>query len=296
MGEESRADKLTDTLRRRTPPAVVPLVSRLRLRQDLRSPAKLENARRHMRFLLEESAPEADVDAAALRYLTFNRWRIESKYLPARRMPPDPVEGVEHLAALRDGGVLNFMHLGNFERLGRAIAPHGLTIRMVMAAKYFDGTGNSFDIQHWRVASRDCVIVEAREGSAGLLARLRNGEVLALASDMPGQTPIRFVGRDLVGSFGAARLAYETDKPVVVVTSHPGPRRSTLFRLHEPLLPHDFPGPRELLDAMVRLHEPAVVAWPEAYEEPASKWGTPQQPSQSSTDGSGSAHLPSGSS
>ena len=44
----------------------------------------------------------------------------------------------------------------------------------------------------------------APEGIVDLLGQRR---VVAVASDVPGRTPLRFAGRDVLGSFGAARIA-----------------------------------------------------------------------------------------
>ena len=100
---------------------------------------------------------------------------------------------------------------------------------------------------------------------------LQSGEVVGIASDVPGHTPVRFVGRDVVGSYGAARLAAATDSPVVVMTSEPGPAGPEI-RLHEPIEPRDFGSANELLQAMLTIHEEAIVEWPEAYDLPLSRW------------------------
>jgi lauroyl/myristoyl acyltransferase len=127
--------------------------------------------------------------------------------------------------------------------------------------------------QHKHVMGHRAEVFPATGGTDAIASLVRPGGTLALASDIHGQTPIRFLGRNVIGSFGAARIATMTDTPVVVVTTLRDAAGSYL-QVHEPLEPRDFDGPRDLLDAMLRRHEEAVLAWPEAFEAPMSRWGT----------------------
>ena len=45
------------------------------------------------------------------------------------------------------------------------------------------------------------------------------------------------------------------------------------MRVHEPLDPADFATPTALLEEMVKQHERAILAWPEATDLPLSRWG-----------------------
>ena len=47
------------------------------------------------------------------------------------------------------------------------------------------------------------------------------------------------------------------------------------MRLHEAFEPADFPDPQKLLEALVAVHEEALLRWPEATDLPLSRWGTP---------------------
>src|SRR5690349_12420071 len=109
MTRVSRRTYWAAEARRHLPAAAVPVVHRLRLRQDLRTPRVLEQARGHMEFLTGVARPDADLDELAERYLACTRWRIETRWHPERFLPAPPVEGAEHLEAARDGAILNFL-------------------------------------------------------------------------------------------------------------------------------------------------------------------------------------------
>src|SRR3546814_14477778 len=73
--------------------------------------------------------------------------------------------------------------------------------------------------QHMRVMTERATVIPTTEGSKAVLAALAPGVVMAIASDVPGQTEVEFLGRRVMGSFGAARLAALTDSKIVVVTA-----------------------------------------------------------------------------
>ena len=76
-------------------------------------------------------------------------------------------------------------------------------------------------------------------GTQGIVDLLTRGAVVAIASDVPGRTPMTLVGREVLGSFGAARLAMTTGSPVVLLTSERD-ERGEHVRLHAPLHPQNF--------------------------------------------------------
>ena len=95
--------------------------------------------------------------------------------------------------------------------------------------------------------------------------------MVAIATDQPGHTKVQFLGHQLSLSSGAARIAKDTGTPVAVVTTHPNPAKPAgcgLFKVAEVLDPADFDSVEELLEVMIRLHEDAFRAWPEAAEHP----------------------------
>jgi lauroyl/myristoyl acyltransferase len=267
---------LAARVRAHVPGAAIPPLVRLRLAQDLRNPRVMAQARAHMEFLVGNIRPAADLDRLARDYVEWTRWRIETRWHHDRFLPAVRMEGAEHLAAGRDGAVVNFLHHGPFERLGLSVAQHGHHLHMMMAPWFFADRMAPHLRQHRVITERGCSVFSSEEGSAGVRRRLTDGELVSLATDMPGSTPVTFLGRRLLGTFGAARLAHETGKPVLVVTSHRSREDGDpLFRVHEPLRPEQFADAHALLDRMLRIHEPAVLDWPSSYEEPRSKWGVP---------------------
>ena len=101
---------------------------------------------------------------------------------------------------------------------------------------------------------------------------LESRGILGIASDVPGRTPVTFLGRRVVGSFGAPRMATTTNSPVVLVTARRDAGGSYL-QLDPPLEPADFADPGALLDEMLRRHGEAILAWPEALESPLARFG-----------------------
>lgn len=279
MTQVRRRTLLAARVRAHVPAAAIPPLVRLRTAQDRRNPRVMAQARAHMEFLVGAARPDADLDLLAREYVAWNRWRIETRWHYDRFLPAVRIEGAEHLAAGAEGAVVNFLHHGPFERLGLSLAQHGQHLHMMMAPWFY---ADPDEIpphlrQHRLITERGCSVFSSAEGSDGVRRRLAAGRLVSLATDMPGSTPVTFVGRQLLGTFGAARLAHEAGKPVLVVTSHRDGAGEPYFRLHEPLRPDEFADAHALLDAMLRIHEPAVLAWPAAYEEPRSKWGTPAE-------------------
>jgi lauroyl/myristoyl acyltransferase len=128
--------------------------------------------------------------------------------------------------------------------------------------------------QHKNVCLKGTKLIPSVGGTEAIAAHLQPGTVLAIAPDVPGRTPVTFLGRPVLGSFGSARIATMTDSPVVVVSAQ---REGTgsYVQVHPPLDPRDFADPGDLLTAILRTHEPAILAWPEAVESPFSRFGRP---------------------
>ncbi len=261
-------------LRGRVPKAAIPAMVGLRTRLAWRNEAVRRDARAQMSFLLEHTTPGADLDAVARSYVRFQAWRGEARWHPDMETYL-PVHGLEHLSAAHATGrgvMMSFMHHAIYEGGFASIGRLGISCKVAVYPYMLRDDAPVWLRQHLDVArSGGAVPVSAGIGTKGLMGLLQSGEVVGIASDVPGHTPVRFVGRDVVGSYGAARLAAATDSPVVVMTSEPGPSGPEI-RLHEPMEPRDFDSPNELLQAMLTIHEKAIVGWPEAYDLPLSRW------------------------
>lgn len=262
-------------LRGRVPRVLIPLLVALRFRVAWARAAVRADARAQMAFLLEHTRPDVDLDAAARDYVRYQLRRGELRWHPDL-VTNLRVEGIEHLLGARDlgrGVMLNFVHHGYYDGGFPSIARFGVRNHMVVYPYMLEDDAPLWLKQHVALACiGGGVPVSAAVGNDGLIELLRQGEVVAIASDVPGRTPLRFVGREVLGSFGAARLAAVTGSPVVVMTSEEdadGP----FIRLHEPLDPGGFDSPQELLTRMLSIHEQVLVRWPEATDLPLSRWG-----------------------
>ncbi len=271
------AERMLELFRRLTPAALLPLVIRVRLRIAWTRSSVRADARRQMEFLLEDSRPGSDLDAAARGYVEQMIRRGELRWHPdlvtGRRL-----EGIEHLAAARDlgrGVVLSFMHHGFYDGAFPLIALAGVPTHMMIYPYMARDDAPRWLKQHLRINSIGGGIPTSTEiGTKGIIELLAGGAVVAIATDVPGHTPVKFAGRELLGSFGAARLAMTTNSPVVLMTSERDDQGAHV-RLHEPMHPEDFDTPEALLGEIVSRHEPHVLAWPEATDIPTSRWGTP---------------------
>lgn len=264
-------------MRRRVPFAALPVLVAARFRLAWSRAAVRADARAQMQFLLEHTRPDADLEAVARAYVKAQIWRGELRWHP-NVISQLRVEGLEHLLAARDlgaGVMLNFTHHGQYDGGFSSLARQGFPCHMVVYPYMLEEDAPRWLKQHIKVAcTGGGVAVSAGIGTDGLIDLLRSGRVVAIASDVPGRTPLRFAGREVLGSFGAARLAKVTGSPVVVMTFERD-EKGTVLRLHEPLMPERFDGAKALLDEMLRRHEEAAVRWPEWTDIPLSRWGVP---------------------
>jgi lauroyl/myristoyl acyltransferase len=190
-------------------------------------------------------------------------------------LPALQVRGAEHLRAVQGGAIVNFLHHGPFESFTPSFGEAGLPLHTMVDPRLLAADARPWERQILIAGTRGGMPFSAAEGSRGIRDRLEAGGRVALASDVPGSTPVEFVGRRVLGSFGAARMAFETGSPVLVLTARQG-AEGAYFELTAPMRPQDFDGPETLLKAMLRVHEPSVLAWPEAYQEPLTKWRVPE--------------------
>lgn len=235
----------------------------------------------HMQFLLEFTDRAPEIPQIAREYTEFALLRGYRRWHP-RHLSRQPVHGIEWLTTKRDperGVLLNFMHHGQYDGMFPTLARAGVAVHTVVAPDAFDPATPIQLRQHFKVASMmpSTTLVPTTVGTAGMIDLLKQRATLAIASDVAGRTPITFLGRSMLGSFGAARIATETNSPVVLVTSHQGADGNPYLQVHEPMEPSDFAEPADLLAEIIRRHEPAVLAWPAAYDSPYVRLGIPAE-------------------
>ncbi|RNL61234.1 hypothetical protein EFK50_17865 [Nocardioides marmoriginsengisoli] len=232
-----------------------------------------------MRYLLEHTERAAEIPEIARGYTEFALLRGYRRWHPGK-LSRQPVTGIEWLTTKRDperGVLLSFVHHAQYEGLFPSLARQGAAVHAVVAPEAFDPASPVQLRQHFKVAGMmpNTTLVPATIGTAGMVELLEGGAILGIASDVAGRTPVQFLGRELRGAFGAARMATQTNSPVVLVTSHQGADGNPSLQVHEPLEPGDFADPGALLAEIMRRHEPAVLAWPEAFDSPYTRLGVP---------------------
>ncbi len=229
-----------------------------------------------MRFLLEHTERADEAEALARAHAEHSLLRNWLRYHPAVTTRQE-VRDVEWLTTRRDRSravVLSFLHHHQYYGLFGSLQRHGVDVTVLSMPWALGPDAPPYIKQQMRVIARGATVRPVGGGTDAVVGEMRPGVVMAIASDVAGRTPVRFLGRDLLGSFGAARVAALSDSPVVTVTAHREGGGSYL-QVHEPLEPRDFADPADLLAAMLRIHEPAVLAWPEALDQPLTRWGRP---------------------
>jgi lauroyl/myristoyl acyltransferase len=257
------------------PRALVPFIVMLRTRIALNRSQVLVDARKQMRFVVGEDQPDEAIERLAAAYVKRSIWRGESRAHP-RLVNRQRIVGGERLRELHEAGtgfIINFVHLGDYEGISPSIAREGIPNVNIATSAVFAADAPIWLKQAAKlVTSHDAVtILDVAVGSSGIREALERGSAVAIATDQPGHTPIRFLDHELLLSSGAARIAKQTGVPVAVVTTHPDPASPDacgMFKVAEILNPDDFDSVEDLLEVMVRRHEEAFLAWPEAADHP----------------------------
>ena len=271
-------ERIEATVRPRVPTAALPALVDLRTRRARSSATAWSEGQRQMRFLLQARSPETDFDDLTARYLHVMRWRGEIRFHP-ELITRQRVDGAEHLREARDRGVgviVSFMHHGFYDGLFGSLAAAGLPCAPVATPSMFKPTMPLWMRQQLAVVRLGGPPLNADDGRRGISEALAGGRVIGIATDVPSTTPMDFMGRRLLGSFGAARLAFEDGIPVVMATAHPEPGGrfpSASIRLAPPVDPAAFASARDLLEHLVAHQEVAIAAWPEASDQPLKRWG-----------------------
>ncbi len=265
-------------VRRRVPPAGVRAIVATRTGIDLRSRARLTRARAEMEHLMGAEVSAVELDVLAERFVQWMRRRGEYRWHP-ELIGHQPVSGLDHFRdarALGRGVLVSFLHHAHFDGSFLSLRRAGLEdLHAIVHPLMVAGGGGNFMRQHAHLCSLGGILHSTDIGSDGIVDLLERGKPVFIASDVPGRTPVRFLSRDRVGSSGAPRIARRTGSPVVVMTFDRGAGDQAGVRFHAPLDPAAYPTPEALLEAMLGVHETAIRAWPEAYDEPLKRWGTP---------------------
>jgi lauroyl/myristoyl acyltransferase len=261
-------------IRRAVPVRLVPALVRWRLDQLWADPDFRLEQEDQMRYLLEHTERASEIPELGYRYAEQMLLRAHLRW-HWRTISHQEVRGVEWLTTRRDPNraiVLSFMHHNRYDGLFGSLARAGARCHALMARELMLPEAGTVYRQHARIVTRGAQVVPADSGTEAIVDVLRPGVTLAIASDFPGRTPVTFLGRRVLGSFGAARIATMTNSPVVLVTARRDGAGSYV-QVEPPLEPSDYAGPGELLEDILRRHEEPVLAWPEALDGPKARWG-----------------------
>jgi lauroyl/myristoyl acyltransferase len=241
-------------------------------------PAIREHALASMAFVMGDSEDSGAVRAAARRFVFETVKRDELTWRPwqVTRFPVENGSVLEDLVARRQGAIVNFFHHGQYAGTFGSLARLGFRIHVAAAAALlrpqphtYEGRRNTRHIA--TVGTGAASVFSANGGFEHMCDLLKRGELLALASDLPGNTPMSLLGRIVSCGSGAARLAVETGVPIVPVTAWKRGALQTI-RVGEPIDPKAHRDFRSVQQAIAAAHEPAIAAWPEALMEPLERW------------------------
>ncbi len=259
-------------VRSAVPDRMVPLLVDARTWLALRGQRHTRRSAKSMRVLLD-ALPEYDLAEMTRRHVWFTQRRAEYRFHP-ELVGDQEVVGIEHLAGARDlgrGVMLSFMHYGHYEGMFLALRNAGVETDAMTLPVILEETGTYWQNQHGRILKLGTTLHDISGGSDLVRRLLGEGRVVAMASDVTSRTKVHFLGKDRLASFGAPRLAFEQDAPVVVVTSEWAGDRPRVI-CHPPLMPADYADAGALYADLLALHEASVRTWPWAYELPEERW------------------------
>jgi hypothetical protein len=255
--------------------AALDLAQRIAVR---RNPARLDAARATMDAVVGGTALEADVERLAFRHLCAwsHGWELMWRPWLLRGMP---VVGADALAGIEPGRgiVFSTVHLGPLVGVAQLPELLGAPVHVAVGDHQVVDVPrgyNGYQIEQLRRLLRDCGFSPVlAAGSARTFTRvLQAGGRVLLNLDVPGKTPVRFLGKPVELMSGTARLAMSTDSVVVPLVALPHGRRWQLH-LGAPIDPREFDAWDELLQATATAVEEFVLQAPEYLETPLRDGG-----------------------
>lgn len=230
----------------------------------------------HMRHLLEFTDRAPEIPEIARKYAEKMMLRTWLRWHPGV-LTRQPVRDVKWLTTESDPSrpaILSFMHHNQYDGMFGSLKRHGAKLWGLGGEDALGAEAPAQVRQHFRVVERGCTVIPTTGGTSAILEALKPGVTLAIASDVASQTEAMFLGRRVRVAAGAARIAMQSDSPVIAVTAVRDGEDSHHLQVHEPLESRDYTDPMELLDAMLAIHAEAVLAWPEAHENPRARFGS----------------------
>lgn len=238
------------------------------------NPDVLSDARRQMSFLLELTGFADRIESAARDYVRSQVERSEYRWQPGFLWAQE-IENIRHLVELQKrgrGAILNFMHYGRYEGAFTALARAGAVPHLVMRDDLLGAQASHIARQHAYLCGKDTVVVPSTAGFGAMQDVLRDGNLLAIAFDVVGTTPVTFAGRRVGGRSGVAHLALTTGAPVVPMTLRRESDDASVIEIGSPVEPQDFDNAEAILQHLATLHERAILRYPGWANVPIKRW------------------------
>jgi lauroyl/myristoyl acyltransferase len=243
------------------------------------------DARLHMQYLVGKTRRRSETDALAHRYV-FMQLQLSALLWRPWLTTRQPVANLGPLLAAQERGrglILNFVHHGQFDGIFGSLSSYGVRANIAGGPEWFAPDRSRADerLRRNTEVGGARLFNVAESGYRGMAEILRSGCVLALASDMPGHTEMMVLGRRVLGSSGAARLATELRVPIFPIHA----RQAGSFQyleVGELIDPSGVADWRQVQGEIARRHEHAILEWPEAMYSPLNRWrpGDPKDMSE----------------
>src|SRR4051794_34237749 len=255
--------------------AALDLGQRLAVR---RRPGRLDLGRAAMEAVVGGTEHEGALDRLAFRHLcaASRSWELMWRPWLLAKMP---VVGGEPLRDIEPGRGIVFSapHFGpliGMAPLPRIVGPIHTAVGEHMVAPDAPAGYNGYQNEQVRKVLRDngFRLVRAVGSARTFTEVLKDGGRVLINLDVPGKTPVRFLGKTVEMMSGTARLAAGTDALVVPVVPLPEGRKWSLH-LGAPLDPRAYGTWEELLQATVSSAEKLILRAPEYLENPLRESG-----------------------
>jgi lauroyl/myristoyl acyltransferase len=243
-----------------------------------RRPERQADARAAMAAVVGDTARECDLDELALAHLSADARGWEFMWRPWL-LEAMPVEGLDRLTGIEPGRGIVFStpHYGplvGLAALPLAIGEIDVAVGEHLAAPTVPAGYNGYQIEQTRrvIVQSGFRPLRAVSSLRAFDRTLREGGRVLLNFDVPGNTPVQFLGKTVELKNGTARMAAATG--AVIVPTLPMPRRGGWYvHVDDPVDPREHPSWESALQAVADVHTRLVLQAPEYLESPLRDGG-----------------------